>query len=147
MTKLFDENGHCAAAEYDAETRFYARAARGAGKTRRGFNFWQRPVAKGSARGDYVGFELVGTPNKGVSRRRAGVLALLLGYLFRGGRGAVVAESVAITRITSRTIAMNPMVSKVHGYLSLRSSLPPPFESVSALLHVPRNRDRPRFPD
>ena len=36
VTKLFDEMATVLIAEYDAETRFRARAARGAGRTRRG---------------------------------------------------------------------------------------------------------------
>ena len=36
VTKLFDEMATIMLAEFDAETRFRARAARGAGKTRRG---------------------------------------------------------------------------------------------------------------
>lgn len=36
MSKLFDEMATVLLAEYDAETRFRARAARGAGKTKRG---------------------------------------------------------------------------------------------------------------
>lgn len=36
VTKLFDEMATIMLAEFDAETRFRTRAARGAGKTRRG---------------------------------------------------------------------------------------------------------------
>jgi len=36
VTKLFDEMATIMLAEFDVETRFRARAARGAGKTRRG---------------------------------------------------------------------------------------------------------------
>lgn len=36
LTKLFDEMATVLLAEYDAETRFRARAARGAGKAKRG---------------------------------------------------------------------------------------------------------------
>lgn len=36
VTKLFDEMATVLIAEYDAETRFRVRAARGAGKARRG---------------------------------------------------------------------------------------------------------------
>ena len=36
VTKLFDEMATVLIAEYDAETRFRARAARGAGRVRRG---------------------------------------------------------------------------------------------------------------
>jgi len=36
VTKLFDEMATVLIAEYDAETRFRARAARGAGRARRG---------------------------------------------------------------------------------------------------------------
>jgi hypothetical protein len=36
VTKLFDEMATVLLAEYDAETRFHVRAARGAGKTGRG---------------------------------------------------------------------------------------------------------------
>jgi hypothetical protein len=47
VTKLFDEMATVLLAEYDAETRFRARAARGAGKTQRG----QQLLAK--ARGEH----------------------------------------------------------------------------------------------
>ena len=46
VTKLFDEMATVMLAEYDAETRFHARAARGANKTKRGLQL----VAK--ARGE-----------------------------------------------------------------------------------------------
>src|SRR6267143_1683647 len=57
----------------------------------------------------------------------------------RGGRGAVLAESVAHYKNHKQDDRYeSDGLRRSHGYLSLRSSLPPPFESVSALLHVPR---------
>jgi hypothetical protein len=47
MTKLFDEMATVLLAEYDAETRFHARAARGAGKTRRGLQLLAKARGEG----------------------------------------------------------------------------------------------------
>ncbi len=48
VTKLFDEMATVLIAEYDAETRFRIRAARGAGKARRGLQLLAK--ARGGGR-------------------------------------------------------------------------------------------------
>jgi hypothetical protein len=48
VTKLFDEMATVLIAEHDAETRFRIRAARGAGKTRRGMQLLAK--ARGGVR-------------------------------------------------------------------------------------------------
>ena len=46
VTKLFDEMATVLLAEYEAETRFRARAARGAGKSKRGgYSSWRKRAA------------------------------------------------------------------------------------------------------
>lgn len=50
MTKLFDELATVLLAEYDAETRFRVRAARGAGKERRGIELLSKARGAGRAR-------------------------------------------------------------------------------------------------
>jgi hypothetical protein len=50
VTKLFDEMATVLLAEYDAETRFRARAARGAGKTKRGLQLLAKARGEGKAR-------------------------------------------------------------------------------------------------
>lgn len=48
VTKLFDEMATVLIAEYDAETRFRARAARGAGRVKRGLQLLAK--ARGASR-------------------------------------------------------------------------------------------------
>jgi hypothetical protein len=50
VTKLFDEMATVLLAEYDAETRFRARAARGAGKTKRGLQLLAKARGERRAR-------------------------------------------------------------------------------------------------
>jgi hypothetical protein len=50
VTKLFDEMATVMLAEYDAETRFHARAARGAGKTGRGLRLLAKARGEGRQR-------------------------------------------------------------------------------------------------
>lgn len=50
MTKLFDEMATVLLAEYDAETRFRVRAARGAGKERRGIELLAKARDTGRTR-------------------------------------------------------------------------------------------------
>lgn len=50
MTKLFDEMATVLLAEYDAETRFRVRAARGAAKERRGIELLAKARSAGRAR-------------------------------------------------------------------------------------------------
>ena len=50
VTKLFEEMATVMLAEYDAETRFRARAARGAGKTRRGLQLLAKARGERRAR-------------------------------------------------------------------------------------------------
>src|SRR5438552_10764759 len=71
------------------------------------------------------------------SRGAGGCLALLLGKLFRGGRGAVLAEGVARDKNHEQDDGYkSDGLRRLHDYLSLGSSLPPPCESVSAILHT-----------
>ena len=53
VNKLFDEMATVLLCEYDAEVRFRARAARGAGKTRRGLELLAK--ARGDARRRHTG--------------------------------------------------------------------------------------------
>jgi hypothetical protein len=46
LTKLFDEMATVLLAEYDAETRFHARAARGAGRTKRGLHLLRKAARR-----------------------------------------------------------------------------------------------------
>jgi hypothetical protein len=50
VTKLFDEMATMMLAEHDAETRFRARAARGAGRTRRGLELLAKARGERRAR-------------------------------------------------------------------------------------------------
>ena len=50
VTKLFDEMATVLLAEYDAETRFRARAARGVGRTRRGLQLLAKARGEGKVR-------------------------------------------------------------------------------------------------
>ena len=50
MTKLFDEMATVMLAEYDAETRFRARAARGAGNSKRGLQLLAKARGERRAR-------------------------------------------------------------------------------------------------
>jgi len=50
MTKLFDEMATVMLAEHDAETRFRARAARGAGRTKRGLELLAKARGERRAR-------------------------------------------------------------------------------------------------
>ncbi|OGA64155.1 MAG: hypothetical protein A3G81_01635 [Betaproteobacteria bacterium RIFCSPLOWO2_12_FULL_65_14] len=50
VTKLFDEMATVLLAEYDAETRFRARAVRGAGKVKRGLQLLAKAAGEGKAR-------------------------------------------------------------------------------------------------
>jgi hypothetical protein len=50
VTKLFEEMATVMLAEYDAETRFRARAARGEGKTRRGLQLLAKARGERRAR-------------------------------------------------------------------------------------------------
>ena len=50
VNKLFDEMATVLLAEYDAEVRFRARAARGAGKTKRGLELLAKARGEGRRR-------------------------------------------------------------------------------------------------
>ena len=62
VTKLFDEMATVLLAEYDAETRFHVRAARGAGKTGRGLQLLDGLASRWGTRrvgaGKAIWFEL-----------------------------------------------------------------------------------------
>lgn len=50
VTKLFDEMATVLIAEYDAETRFRVRAARGAGKAKRGLRLLEKAAGRSGGR-------------------------------------------------------------------------------------------------